>query len=49
VAGSCDHDIETSGPMTGGEFFGQLNDYQFLKMNSAPWSELVRLQTSVGK
>jgi hypothetical protein len=31
VAGSCEHDNETSGSIKGGEFLDQLSDYQFLK------------------
>jgi len=37
VAGSCEHDNELSGTIKGGEFLGQLSDYQCLKKVSVPW------------
>jgi hypothetical protein len=38
VAGSCEHGDEPSDSIKGGEFLGQLSDYQLLKKDSAPWS-----------
>jgi hypothetical protein len=38
VADSCEHDNETSGSIVGGQFLGQLSDYQFLKKDSNPYS-----------
>jgi hypothetical protein len=38
VADSCDHGAWSSGSTKGGEFLYQLNDYQPLKKESAPWS-----------
>jgi hypothetical protein len=37
VTGSCEHYNEPSGSINGGENFGELSDYQFLK-NSAPYN-----------
>jgi hypothetical protein len=45
VAGSSDHGNEPSGFIKGGEFFGQLSEYQLLKKNSALISKLaIRVQ-----
>jgi hypothetical protein len=41
VAGSCEHRIETSGSIKGGEFLDYLSDYQLLKEDSAPWKLLL--------
>jgi hypothetical protein len=38
LAGSCEHSNEPSGSIKGREFI-QLNDYEFLKKDSAPWSQ----------
>jgi hypothetical protein len=40
VAGSGEHGNEPSGYIKGGEFLDQMNDYQLLKKDSAPWSWL---------
>jgi len=37
-AGSCEHGNEPSGSIKRGELFDQLNECQFLKKDSAPWS-----------
>jgi hypothetical protein len=39
VAGSCVNSIECSGLIKGIEFIDQLDDYQLLKKDAAPWSQ----------
>jgi hypothetical protein len=41
VAGCCEHDNEPLGSVQGGEFFDWLSDFQLLKKDSVPWSDLV--------
>jgi hypothetical protein len=41
IGGLCTHDNLLSGSVTGEEFLGKLNDYQLLKKDLDPWSELV--------
>jgi hypothetical protein len=38
VAGFCEHGNKPSGSIKGGEFLYQLNDYEFLKKETAPRS-----------
>jgi hypothetical protein len=38
VTGSYEHGNEPSGSVKGDEFLDQMNDYQLLKKDSAPWS-----------
>jgi hypothetical protein len=38
MAGSCEHGYELTGSIKGGRFLDQLNNYQLLKEDFAPWS-----------
>jgi hypothetical protein len=41
VAGSCGHDNKSFGSIKGMKFLHQLCDYQLVKKNSAPQSDVV--------
>jgi hypothetical protein len=38
MAAYCEHDNEPTGLIKDGEFLHQLNDYQLLKKDCAPWN-----------
>jgi len=41
LEGTFEHDNEPPGSMTDGEFLYYLSDYEFLKRDTAPYSQLV--------
>lgn len=43
MAGSCEHDNESSDFIKVWEFLNQFSDYEILKKDTVPWSMVTRL------